>query len=103
MEISPPPTAPDFLVHREGDQVGVAVRDVPAGRGRAVYMDSDREVALEVGEPIPLGHKVALADIAAGQDLIEYGVRVAVAREAIARGRLVHVHNVRSARWQRSA
>jgi (2R)-sulfolactate sulfo-lyase subunit alpha len=91
-----------FLVHNEGDHVGVAVEDVPPGPAVAVYMDSDREAAVEALEPIPLGHKIALTDLAAAADVIEYGVRVAMTRAAIGRGRLVHVHNVRSARWEGS-
>lgn len=91
--------APAFLVHREGDHVGVAVQDVDPGRRDAVYMDSDRSVQIEVVEPVPLGHKVALIDLAGGADLIEYGVRVAITKAPIKPGQLVHVHNVRSARW----
>jgi len=95
-------TSPDFLVHNEGDQVGVAVRDVSKGDASAVYLDSNREVAVKVLEAIPLGHKVALVDLASQQEVIEYGVRVALTRSAIKRGQLVHVHNVRSARWAAS-
>jgi (2R)-sulfolactate sulfo-lyase subunit alpha len=94
--------APHFLAHNEGDHVAVAVQDVDPGRVRTVYMDSDREVELEATEAIPLGHKIALADLDAGADVIEYGVRVGVTRSAIRRGGLVHVHNMRSARWQQS-
>ena len=94
--------APHFLVHNEGDHVGVAVQDVEPGPVRAVYMDSDREVELEAREPVPLGHKIALVDLGAGADVIEYGVRVGLTRTAIARGALVHVHNIRSARWEQS-
>lgn len=94
--------APHFLVHNEGDHVAVAVQDVEPGRVRAVYMDSDREVELEATERIPLGHKIALEDLAAEADLIEYGVRVGLTRSAIPRGALVHTHNMRSARWQQS-
>lgn len=83
--------------------MGVAVHDVEPGSRQAVHIDSDRELALEVVEAIPLGHKVALSDLVRGQDVIEYAVRVAVTRDAISRGRLVHVHNVKSARWQQSA
>ena len=97
-----PPGAPDFLVHNEGDQVGVAVQDVQPGTRRAVYMDSDRIVDVEVGEPVPLGHKVALTDLESGVELIEYGVVVARTRSAIRRGQMVHVHNVQSARWEAS-
>lgn len=98
-----PASAPHFLVHNEGDQVAVAVQDVLPGPVRAVYLDSDRELALEAAEPIPLGHKIALQDLQEGQEVIEYGVRVALTRMPIRKGALVHVHNVRSARWQQSA
>lgn len=93
--------APHFLIHREGDHVGVAVRDVEPGRRRAVYMDSDRQVEVEVIEAVPLGHKIALSDLPEGSDVVEYGVRVARCRSQIRRGELVHVHNVGSVRWQR--
>ena len=97
-----PPTAPAFLAHNEGDVVAVAVQDVAPGARAVVYMDSEREARIEVTEEIPLGHKVALVDLAAGADVIEYGVRVALTRRPINAGQLVHTHNVRSARWQNS-
>ena len=46
--------------------------------------------------------KVALRDLSEGEDVIEYGVRTAIASADIATGDYVHVHNVRSARWQNS-
>jgi (2R)-sulfolactate sulfo-lyase subunit alpha len=91
-----------FLIHNEGDHVGVAVADIDPGRSTAAYMDSDREVEIDVTEKIPLGHKIALAHLDADADLIEYGVRVGKTRSAIERGSLVHIHNVRSARWETS-
>lgn len=97
-----PASAPKFLIHNEGDDVAVAVQDVAPGEGRAVYMDSDRDVTVNVTEAIPLGHKVALVDLGEGVEVIEYGVRVGITRQAIQAGQLVHVHNVRSARWQNS-
>jgi (2R)-sulfolactate sulfo-lyase subunit alpha len=98
----PPDGAPHFLVHNEGDHVGVAVQDVEPGRRRAVYLDSDREVQVEVVEPVPLGHKVALADLDEGASVVEYEVRVGLTRRRVRRGELVHVHNLRSARWRSS-
>ncbi len=100
--IQAPPTAPAFLAHNEGDMVAVAVQDIAPGERTVVYMDSDRSAQIEVTEDIPLGHKVALTDLAEGIEVIEYGVRVAVTRQAIKAGQLVHVHNVRSVRWQNS-
>jgi (2R)-sulfolactate sulfo-lyase subunit alpha len=100
---APRPDAPHFLAHDEGDDVAVAVQDVEPGRKRLTYLDSDRKAEIDVTESVPLGHKVALTDLSANADVIEYRVRVARTRQAIAKGQLVHVHNVRSARWEKSA
>jgi len=91
------------LVHREGDDVAVAVRDVEPGEVTVAWMDSGRRGRLAVRQVIPLGHKVALHDLAEGQPVMEYGEQVAITRSAIPVGAHVHTHNVRSARWQRSA
>jgi (2R)-sulfolactate sulfo-lyase subunit alpha len=94
--------APQFLAHREGDHVGVAVQDVEPGPARVRHLDSGRTLDLEVLEPVPLGHKVALRGLGVGDDVIEYGVRIGRTRAAIRPGQWVHVHNIRSARWERS-
>lgn len=92
------PDAPGFLAHREGDLVAVAVRDLDPGPVRGSYLSGTDTLSVRLAEPVPLGHKLALADIAAGADVIEYGQRVAIATRDIAVGEHVHVHNVRSAR-----
>jgi (2R)-sulfolactate sulfo-lyase subunit alpha len=93
---------PDFLVHRAGDSVAVAVRDLPPGIVRGGYLSGGERVALSLAEPVPLGHKFALREVPRGGDVIEYGVRVAVATSDIAAGQHAHVHNLRSARWHSS-
>ena len=90
---------PDFLVHREGDHVGVAVQDVTPGRRRGVHLDSERELEVELVESVPLGHKVALIDLAEDAEVIEYGLPIGRARRPVRTGQLVHVHNLASARW----
>lgn len=95
-------TPPDFLAHKVGDSVGVAVRDLSPGRVTGGYLDGSAAPEFELLEAVPLGHKFAMTDIADGADLIEYGVRVGQATRAIRVGEHVHVHNVRSARWQNS-
>lgn len=97
------PNPVDFLAHHEGDAVAVAVRDVPVSAAGVAYLDSGRRTSVVTTEPIPLGHKVALTDLTDEAEVVEYGVVVALARRAITTGELVHTHNVRSARWQRSA
>lgn len=93
---------PDFLAHYEGDSVAVAVRDIAAGPAQGGYLRGSETVHLDVLQDIPLGHKVALVDIAEGDDVREYGARTAIAAADIKKGEYVHVHNVRSARWQNS-
>jgi (2R)-sulfolactate sulfo-lyase subunit alpha len=95
-------TPPDFLAHEEGDSVGVAVRDLSPGRVKGGYLNGAAAPEFELLEPVPLGHKFAMVDIADGADLVEYGVRVGLTTRAIRVGEHVHVHNVRSARWQNS-
>lgn len=92
-----------MLVHSEGDDVGVAIRDLEPGEVVAAWLDSERRASIVVTEAVPFGHKVALEAIEAGADVTEYAVRIGRSREAIAPGQLVHTHNLRSARWQLSA
>lgn len=93
---------PSFLTHKADDHVAVAVKDMTPGTAVVGYLDGADPVDIEVNAEIPLGHKVALRDIANGADVIEYGVRTAIASADIKKGDYVHIHNVRSARWQNS-
>ncbi len=52
--------------------------------------------SIELLEPIDLGHKVALSDIAAGQEVIKFGVPIGRASCRIPRGTWVHLHNCTS-------
>jgi len=82
--------------------VAVAVRDLVPGLVRGAYLDTDADVEVQLRHDVPIGHKLALADVAAGADVIEYGLRIGIASQDIATGDYVHTHNVRSARWQTS-
>jgi (2R)-sulfolactate sulfo-lyase subunit alpha len=93
---------PSFLAHKDGDYVAVAVRDVSRGEALVGYLDGTDSETVEVTAEIPLGHKVALRDVPSGDDVIEYGVRTAIASADITRGDYAHTHNLRSARWQNS-
>ncbi|WP_158298928.1 UxaA family hydrolase [Sphingomonas psychrotolerans] len=52
--------------------------------------------------PIALGHKVAVADIAAGEAVVKFGIPIGTASAAIARGDWVHLHNCISGFDERS-
>ena len=92
-----------FLAHNEGDHVAVAVHDAVPGRVTLGYLDSKRREEIELKEPIRYGHKVALVDLPSDAEVMEYGVRIGVTRQAVSAGEWVHTHNLRSARWQHSA
>ena len=96
------PPAPAFLAHRTGDAVGVAVQDLDPGAVTGGYLDSDQVEEVELRHHVPLGHKLALRDVAAGQEVIEYGLPIGRATAAIERGDYVHTHNLRSIKWQTS-
>jgi altronate dehydratase small subunit len=49
-----------------------------------------------LSQSIPIGHKVAIQDIAEDSDIIKYGQVIGYAKEAIKKGDYVHVHNVGS-------
>ena len=91
-----------FLVHREGDDVAVAVRDTEPGDASGASLDTGARFAIAVRTAIPLGHKVAMRDLAEGETVTEYGVTIGLTRCAVAAGDLVHTHNLRSARWRSS-
>lgn len=93
---------PEFLVHREDDSVAIATRDLHPGNVEGGCLRGEDTLKVRLLEDVPLGHKFALVAIGAGDDVLEYGTRVAVAITAISAGQHVHVHNVRSARWQTS-
>ncbi len=88
------------IAHKRGDDVAVAVEDLAPGEAIQVrVLDGSQPVTVTVRDPIPLGHKVALRIVASGSDVIEYGVRIGRAIQAIPVGAHVHVHNVKSVRW----
>ena len=49
---------------------------------------------LVLGEPVRMGHKIALVEIAPGQPVIKYGQIIGFASRPIAPGQWVHTHNV---------
>lgn len=91
---------PQFLVHDKKDNVGVAVVDIKSGEKlTGSCLEDGTEVTIEAKDPIPLGHKVALASFKEGENVTKYGVIIGHATKAIAAGQHVHVHNVKSNRW----
>ena len=90
-----------FCVHDEGDSVGVVVVEgIKAGQTlNGWIMDQDRMIEFPAKSDIPIGHKVAIRDIAQGDTIIKYGVDIGRAVAAIGAGEHLHVHNVKTKRW----
>lgn len=84
-------TPPLLLVHAQ-DSVAVALSALEAGQQVRL---GDR--AITVLQPIPAGHKIALRDHAAGENLCKYGASIGKASAPIAQGEHVHSHNLATA------
>lgn len=82
----------DFIKINENDNVIVALKELTAGE---TILAGTKEVTAR--ETIPAGHKMAIRDIAAGAEVIKYGFRIGNAKENIAAGQWVHVHNLKTA------
>jgi altronate dehydratase small subunit len=86
-----------FVVERE-DNVGTTV-GAPIEAGEMVGTDGRiTGVSLVARADIPYGHKIALRDIAAGEQVVKYGLSIGSASTDIQAGDHVHVHNVESNR-----
>ena len=92
--------AHNALMHGDDDDVAVVIVDITAGtQVSAVTLDGVQQGTVTATQDIPLGHKIALKDIAAGADVIKYGRTIGAASQAISKGQHVHTHNVKSKRW----
>ena len=87
-----------FQIHAE-DNVATLIDDTAPGAIEVIGADR-RE--MPVGENIARGHKVALRDIAAGEAVVKFGVRIGHATRPIAPGAWVHLHNLASDLDERS-
>ncbi|MBF0530350.1 MAG: UxaA family hydrolase [Deltaproteobacteria bacterium] len=90
-----------FLVHEPGDLVGVVVVEgVQAGQELTGWvMENDQTLSVTVKSDIPIGHKLALKDLAVGETVIKYGVDIGKVVAPIKAGEHLHVHNVKTKRW----
>ncbi len=94
-------SAPHLLVHEGKDTVGVVVVEgLKAGTDMMCVVTHDNsDFRLTARHDIPIGHKVALTDIKAGDTIVKYGQDIGKAVAAVAKGEHVHVHNMKTKRW----
>ena len=90
-----------FLVHDEGDSVGVVVVEgVKAGdKVTGWIMDQDKTLNLEAKSDIPIGHKLAIKPLGNNDTVIKYGVDIGRVVAPIGVGEHAHVHNIKTKRW----
>lgn len=90
-----------FVVHDEGDSVGVVVVEgLKAGQTLTGWiMDQDRTIEFDARSDIPIGHKLAIRPIAEGDAIVKYGADIGRAVRPIGAGEHLHVHNVKTKRW----
>ncbi len=92
---------PHLLVHEKKDTVGVVVVEgLKAGTdmlGVVTHDNSDFHLTAKMD--IPIGHKVALKDIKAGDTIWKYGQDIGKAVADVKRGEHLHIHNAKTKRW----
>ena len=90
-----------FVVHDENDSVGVVVVEgVKAGQELTGWiMDQDKDIVIDAKSDIPIGHKLAIKQLAKDSTVIKYGVDIGKVIAPIAVGEHAHVHNIRTKRW----
>ncbi len=92
---------PHVLAHSPKDNVAVVVVEgLKAGtRAFGVVTEDNSTFSVDVKDDIPIGHKVALADLPSGDTVIKYGQDVGRMTGHAAKGHHVHTQNMKTKRW----
>jgi (2R)-sulfolactate sulfo-lyase subunit alpha len=92
---------PHLLVHNTKDNVGVVVVEgLKAGTDMfCVVTEDNSSFHLTANEDVPIGHKIALRDLAQGATTIKYGEDVGKIVANVKMGGHVHTHNMKTKRW----
>ena len=92
---------PQLLVHDQKDNVGVVVvEDLKAGTDMLCVVTHDNSsFRLTCEDDVPIGHKVALKDVASGDVAVKYGEDIGKMVGAAEKGGHVHIHNCKTKRW----
>lgn len=92
---------PQLLVHEKADNVGVVVVEgLAAGTDMLCCVTHDNATfRLTAVDDVPIGHKVALSDLKAGDTAIKYGEDIGKIVADIPKGGHVHIQNLKTKRW----
>jgi (2R)-sulfolactate sulfo-lyase subunit alpha len=88
-------------LHDAHDTVAVVVVEgVTAGMPLTGWiMDEDKTIQIQARQDIPIGHKVALKDMAVGETVLKYGIDMGKVVAPIKAGEHAHVQNIKTKRW----
>ena len=92
---------PQLLVHHKADNVGVVVVEgLTAGTEMlCVVTEDNSDFKLTAKADVPIGHKVALTDLSAGDTVVKYGEDIGKMVGNASVGEHVHTHNCKTKRW----
>ena len=94
-------SVPQLLVHDLKDNVGVVVVEgLEADTDMLCVVTADNSsFRLKSAASVPIGHKIALKDLTAGDAAIKYGEDIGKIIADIPQGGHVHTHNLKTKRW----
>lgn len=92
---------PQLLAHHADDNVGVVVVEgLTAGTEMlGVVTHDNSDFKLTAQNDIPIGHKVALKPLNAGDTVYKYGEDIGKMIADVGKGEHVHTHNCKTKRW----
>jgi altronate hydrolase len=90
LEIAKLPTSENAVIHLHSSD-NVAIARVALSPGQELRVNG-RSITVE--NPVPAGHKIAVAAVAAGENVLRYGQVIGRARIGIQPGQHVHTHNI---------
>jgi len=92
---------PHLLVHEQGDSVGVVVVEgLEANTDMLVCVTHDNSTfRLTALEGVPIGHKIALKDLAKGDTVFKYGEDIGIMTADVKKGHHLHTQNCKTKRW----
>lgn len=89
------------ILHSAKDTVAVAVVEgIKAGTDLTAWvMDDDQTLTVRALQDIPMGHKIAMKNMAVGDTVFKYGVDIGKVVASTEKGAHAHVHNIKTKRW----
>ena len=79
------------------DNTATALNNIDAGDTVSLTSKSGQAGEIKARQTVPFGHKLALATIGKGEEVLKYGEVIGLATHPINEGDYVHVHNIESA------